>query len=210
MQIASKIACLWPGLPWLWYRGRWNALLGAMSFALLINLGLIVTFIWPELVTPTVRMAIWTVVATVWVTSAGIAVWGLPKLHQEDKKPDSGGLFRQAQDQYLRGDWYQAEATLLKLLKQEPRDADVLLMLASLGRHTHRISEARQRLKQLSRCEQASKWQMEIEQEHRLLDRMEAEAKEAKASQEASETNEANEVVASDVVSDVDEKADAA
>ncbi|MCH5376697.1 MAG: hypothetical protein JJ992_22255, partial [Planctomycetes bacterium] len=43
MQALSLVTCLWPGLPHLWWRGDWRALMVGVFFAIVVNLGLLTT-----------------------------------------------------------------------------------------------------------------------------------------------------------------------
>src|SRR5690606_39667294 len=60
-----------------------------------------------------------------------------------------------AQRHYLQGDWVATERTLHQLLKQDARDAQSRLMLATLWRHQGRLSEAARQLDKLERLETA-------------------------------------------------------
>ena len=51
--------CLWPGLPQLYLRGSWSALAVAVGAAALLDLALLCSFGWSELVAPDLRVAIW-------------------------------------------------------------------------------------------------------------------------------------------------------
>jgi len=82
-------------------------------------------------------------------------------------------LLIKAQTEYLQGDWYEAEKSLLLMLQEQPLDADARIMLASLYRHTKRPDLARRELKRLRQQEPTGKWQMEIEHELQRLDRSE-------------------------------------
>src|SRR5690606_14428372 len=81
----------------------------------------------------------------------------------------SPGLFQQALDDYLRGDWLAAETGFVRLVAANRRDADALLMLATLYRHTRRHDEAHETLRRLERLEAAEKWRLEIETEKQRL-----------------------------------------
>jgi signal transduction histidine kinase len=166
---------LWPGLPRLWAHGDWVAFFWAAIFAVLLNSALVVTFIWPELVSPMIRVALWSALAAVWLTSAAWYAW---RIRFETVSPqqlaDLGTLFVQAQDQYLRADWYQAEVTLRRLLRADSQDVDSRLMLATLMRRTGRIDEARRELARLEQLERSEKWQLEIEQERKRMARLPA------------------------------------
>jgi thioredoxin-like negative regulator of GroEL len=78
-------------------------------------------------------------------------------------------LFREAQTRYLENDWVAAEQLLLKLLKQDARDVEGRLMLATLWRHQGRREEALRQLDRLGRLEAADKWRDEIAAERRRL-----------------------------------------
>jgi hypothetical protein len=69
---------------------------------------------------------------------------------------------RQAQAAYLSGDWVSAEQTLLKLLRQDARDAEARLMLATLWRHQDRTAAASEQLDRLETLETAAPWRYEV------------------------------------------------
>ena len=70
--------------------------------------------------------------------------------------------FRQAQATYLASDWVKTEQLLLKLLKQDARDVEARLMLATLWKHQQRGKEALRQLDRLERLEAADRWRHEI------------------------------------------------
>jgi len=154
----------------VWVRGEWSALFGAAAFALLVNSALLATFVWPELVSPTVRVVTWLAVVIVWAVSAVVAGWSLRELDNPSHRAETEELFRRVQGDYLKGDWYQAEISLEQLLRIAPRDVDAHLMLATLYRHTGRIEEARRQLRLLEQFEQSKKWRLEILHEYEQLD----------------------------------------
>ncbi len=78
-------------------------------------------------------------------------------------------LFRDAQRFYLAGDWVATEQLLLKLLKQDARDVEGRLMLATLWRRQGRYGEATRQLDKLARLEAADQWQNEIEAERHQI-----------------------------------------
>lgn len=78
-------------------------------------------------------------------------------------------MYRDAQARYLENDWVAAEQLLLKLLKQDARDVDARLMLATLWRHQGRREEALRQLDRLERLEAADKWRQEIAAERLRL-----------------------------------------
>lgn len=168
--MARHIICLWPGLPRLWIRGDWSALAVAISFAVVLNLVLVSSFVWPELLPASLVAGGWVLVGLVWVGSAVHGIQSLPRLREPPGVNDQG-LFIQAQAEYLKGHWFEAETLLRQLLRECNRDVDALLMLATLYRHTRRYDEATKQLDRLERLDEAVKWRWEIERERELLKR---------------------------------------
>jgi len=173
MHSSPYIICLWPGLPRLWIRGDWVALATAVAFGAALNLALVSSFVWPELLPPAFNLIGWFILGTVWLASVFQAYRSLPHL-REPPRVDDRGLFIQAQAEYLRGHWFEAETLLRQLLRHCSRDVDVLLMLATLYRRTRRYDEAGKQLDRLDRLDEAHKWRWEIAQERGTLKRQAA------------------------------------
>ena len=173
MHSSPYIICLWPGLPRLWIRGDWVALVIAVAFGAALNLVLVSSFVWPELLPRSLNLIGWFVLGTVWLASAFQAYRSLPHL-RESPRVDDRGLFIQAQAEYLKGHWFEAETLLRQLLRHCSRDVDVLLMLATLYRRTGRYDEAANQLDRLDRLDEAFKWRWEIAQERGTLKRLAA------------------------------------
>ena len=162
---------LWPGLAPLWTRGSWVGLTLAVGFTALVNVLAAATFVWNEWLSRNVRWAALAALAVVWLLAwvEGRADWRrllaersigegvLPDLAEQSDR-----WFREAQGAYLTGDWVSAEQTLLKLLKQDPRDAEARLMLATLWRHEGRTEAAAEELDRLDRLETSAEWKNEI------------------------------------------------
>jgi hypothetical protein len=169
MRRMRWIAYLWPGLPQLWTYGSWAGLVVAIGTALGLDLLLLVSFGWSELISPSLRNTLWAAFGGFWV---GAAIWSAKQCRHRvaaaspDPKKDE---FAEALDYYLKGDYYQTEHLLEGLLRRNLRDLDARLMLATLLRHTGRYDEARQQLDTLARFEGADKWQWEMQQERELL-----------------------------------------
>jgi len=159
----------WPGLPQLWLYGSWSGLALAIGAATALDILLVTSFGWSELIDRNWRITIWTTFASVWL--AAIA-WSIRQCRDEagarglDAK---GDLFAKALDHYLQGDYYQTEQILENLLRRNARDLEARLMLATLLRHVGRLDEAERQLDILGRFEDADKWELEIENEHNLL-----------------------------------------
>jgi hypothetical protein len=176
---------LWPGLPQLWTRGSWVGLTLAVGFTALANLLAATTFVWNEWLSTNVRWAALGTLAVVWLLAwvEGRADWRrlVAELSASegatvDAAEQSDRWFREAQGAYLAGDWVSTEQTLLKLLKQDPRDAEARLMLATLWRHEGRREAAVEQLDRLALLETAEPWRHEIAQERERITAVDVES----------------------------------
>jgi hypothetical protein len=136
-----------------------------------VNVLAAATLVWTEWLDSNVRWAAFGTLAVVWLLSwiESRADWRrlLAELSAgEAGVPDpvetADRWFREAQAMYLAGDWVSAEQTLLKLLKQDARDAESRLMLATLWRHEGRPEAAAEELDRLELLETAAPWKDEI------------------------------------------------
>lgn len=158
---------LWPGLPRLWYGGLWSGLLLAVGFAALTNALLLATFVWVELLSPRYLQFAWLGTGAVWIGSAALSAWfgqGVPR-----RATSAEAMFRGALREYLKGNWFEAQRILGRLLHLHPRDVEARLMLATLMRHTERHEEALEHLSRLELLRDAGKWAAEIEAEKRWI-----------------------------------------
>ncbi len=178
MRQTRWATCLWPGLAPLWVRGSWSGLATAVAFALLLDFTLLATLVWTELLGPLPRNVAWLTVGSIWVASLPVSFRWLMRQHDAPQAERTGDLFKQAQNEYLQGHWLETQAALDELLARDPRDAEARLMMASLLRHTGRIEEARQALKELERYDGAARWRWEIASERARLKQMETDAAE--------------------------------
>ena len=160
---------LWPGLPQLWSYGSWSGLALALGAAGMFDVLLLASFGWSELIDPNWRISLWAAFGVVWAAAVGwsirqcgrqAAVWG--PMPENDP-------FAAALDHYLKGDYYQTEQILERLLRRNVRDLEARLMLATLLRRTGRRDEAARQLDLLGRLEGAGKWELEIEDERERL-----------------------------------------
>jgi hypothetical protein len=168
MQSSSLFACFWPGLPQLWWRGDWRALMLAVLFAIALNFGLMATFVWPEMVSPPIRLSGWIGVLVFWAVAGWIGLRETSRLRNPSSEPQQQGLFVQAQAEYLKGHWLEAETMLRRMIEIDERDVDARLMLASLLRHSGRIDESQIELDGLELSEAGRKWALEIARERKL------------------------------------------
>lgn len=159
---------LWPGLPHLLRQGTWPSLAVALGFAGLLNVGLAGSLVWSELLPSGARTGVWMAI---------LAIWGGSLLFPSRENRRSHGAsptqradtFLEAVDHYLKGNWFEAERTLVDLLRRQPRDVEAGLMLATLWRHTGRLDEADRQLDRLERLDSAAGWTWEIRQERRRI-----------------------------------------
>jgi len=160
---------LWPGLPLVWRDGRWGALAVAVGFAALVNLALMASLLWSELLATGVRNSVWMAVVIVW---GGSAVFSYRRDSRPSIRPESDpavDAYAEAVDRYLQADWFEAERALRRLLERDPRDLDSGLMLATLLRRTGRPAEAERELDRIERFDGSWKWELEIRRERALL-----------------------------------------
>ena len=169
--------CVWPGLPQLWMYGSWFGLAVALCAAAGLDLLLLASFGWSELIGEGVRSTLWVAFGVFWVVAGAWSARQCRRRAVTDQPDAHADAFTDALDHYLKGDYYQAEHVLEGLLRRNLRDVDARLMLATLLRHTERLDEAARQLDTLARLEGAGKWRWEIQRERDLL----AEAKTEKA-----------------------------
>lgn len=167
-------------------RGSWAGLLVAVGFTALANVLLLASLVFGEWIPLETQLVGYGALTVVWL----LARWQTraerrANLAVADEHDEADGsttelsqgvpaerdvLFREAQGHYLRNDWVATEQLLLKLLKQDSRDVESRLMLATLWRHQGRGREARRQLDRLGRLEAAEPWQHEIAAERMAIE----------------------------------------
>jgi hypothetical protein len=172
-----QLLCCWPGLASLWYRGVPRALLLAILFCWAISLLLLATFVWPGWFDAWVIRCSWVGALVVWLVASVKNHLNFQRLvgHADDRAQTA---FVQAQAEYLKANWFEAEAILLDLLQEFPRDAEATLLLVGVLRHTQRWQPALRRLEQLEMLETAGPWRFEIQRERAIIQSRMAAAKE--------------------------------
>ena len=178
MGWGSLLVCCWPGLPGLWFRGSWFSLCVALVFAVLLNLTLLVTFVWTGLISDdTIAALAWPTVLMIWLAAAWTSHRNLPDFmsvpdvaaEMAEEEESSDALFIDARREYLRGHWAEAEGLLKRQIQRCPRDAESRLMLATLYRHTRQFPMAAEQLSLLERFDQSLAWREEMARERELL-----------------------------------------
>jgi hypothetical protein len=170
MRWARWITPLWPGLTQLWFSGAWWGLAIGCSFAWLVNLAVVSTFVWTELVGPWSRLGVWVLLVLVWGASLALSFRQLLGVNPADSAEAAEDLFRRAGREYLSGNWIEAELLLTQVIRLNGKDVDAQLMLASLLRRTGQLTEAAARLRRLESTDGSDKWASEIARERLLLD----------------------------------------
>ncbi|HEX3726706.1 MAG TPA: hypothetical protein VHV08_10710 [Pirellulales bacterium] len=168
MRRVPWVTYFWPGLPQLWGRGLWSALALAIGFGLLLNLLLLTSYVWVELLSRVHLRWSWLALGSLWALSAGLSALFAGRMPLS-QTTSGEALFRQALSEYLQGSWFEAEAILGRLLRLDPRDVDARLLLATLLRHTARWYEALEQLDRLERLRDADKWAQEIAAERQEI-----------------------------------------
>jgi thioredoxin-like negative regulator of GroEL len=141
----------------------------ACSFALLVNVLLLCSFVWDEVASAwTLRLA-WSGVVGVWVAAALFSATKWPQPVDSRMRAPTQDLFPEALAQYLQGNWFQAETLCRRLLRAEERDAEARLMLATVLRRSGRKADAAQELDRLSALTSACSWYREIALERQRL-----------------------------------------
>lgn len=163
--IPTRWLCAWPGLLRLWVYGDFSSLFVAAGFALLLNLAMLSTFVWPQWLGNAFPMVAWPILVLVWIASWFVSQRTLNESTEPGHSGDetSDALFIAAQTEYLKGNWTEAEALLMRQLRFRPRDIEARLLLATLYRHTERFDAAIEQLNQLTRFDHASRWQDEMD-----------------------------------------------
>jgi len=187
MRRLRLLTLLWPGGPQMWFAGAWSGLGVAIGFAVLLDLGLLTSRMWTELLGPAAQTAIWLVLAAVWIGSAAVSWRWVAGLQIGGVRPADekacAALFLQARDEYVKGNWFEAETVLGRLLDRNVLDVEARLLRANLMFRTHRNGEAASELDRLSRTEGGEVWRMEISRLRARLNESRSDAQPQSASQ---------------------------
>jgi len=141
----------------------------AITFGGAVNLLLVSATLWPDVLPPAARACAWLAIGGAGIASAWRTNRILPDWHK--RVVDDRGLFPQAQAEYLRGHWLEAESLLQNLRRESRDDVEAQLLWATLLRRTKRFDEAETALDALEQLEAAEPWRWEMNSERRLLRR---------------------------------------
>ncbi len=124
MLAPDRLSCFWPGLAKAWWRGSASALLAALMFGWGLCVLMLATFVWPKLVSLVASDQLLDRDADLLghrVCAQQLAIWQ----HASRCSPVAGdNRFAQAQSEYLKGNWFEAESLLHAILADAPRDAE--------------------------------------------------------------------------------------
>ena len=178
MQRNNWPVYLWPGLPQLWLDGAWTGLLLAALGSGLLNLLVLSTWVWSEMLTQRQLQTGWWILGIAWA-GAAVVSWRVRGRRQARvTAPANEAAFPAAMDEYLRGHWFEAESLVARLLAINPADVEARLLLATVLRRTRRYAEARGQLDVLERLQAAAAWRQEITNERQRLEEVESPAAE--------------------------------
>ena len=159
---------MFPGYSGLVQYGHRLFLVVALSFAMLLNIFFVLNFYWTALITPNQRNVLLIALLGIWIILTAVASFW--KRHLASIKPeDHDETFRQTICHYLRGDWFAAEAQVLPYIKKHPKDIEMLLLQATMYRHSERYEEALMVLDKLQLLQHSRQWYVEIETERSLI-----------------------------------------
>jgi hypothetical protein len=183
MRLLFWIAGFWPGFVPAWLAARWEGFILAVAFAGALNLAIVLSVTTPGWQvangsTSASGAIAWLVVLALWI---GGAVW----LRRDDPRrigrqagrcdPQLETWFCEAQHEYLKGHWIEADTLIRRLLSQRPDDVEAGLLLATIQRRTLSWSAARRTLADLKTNTAAAAWTFELESEQRQILELEAE-----------------------------------
>ena len=136
----------------------------ALAFAMLLDAFLIANFYWTSLITSNQRNVLLVALFGAWgFLTVAASFW---KHHLDSLKPEEhDATYRQTICHYLRGDWFAAESQILPYVKKYPKDVEMLLLQATMYRHTDRYEEALLVLDKLQLLQNSRYWYAEIETE---------------------------------------------
>ena len=162
---------MFPGYSGIVQYGHRSFLAMALGFAALVNAFLIANFYWTALLTTGQRNVLLAALLGVWIVLMLADSYWKHRLAAAGKPAPHDETFRQTMGHYLRGDWFSAESQMLPYLKKYPKDIEMLLLQATMYRHTERYEESLLVLDKLQLLQDSRYWYTEIESERaRVVD----------------------------------------
>lgn len=156
----------------------------ALGFAILLNLCIISTWGWTEVLENPVRTTAWLVTLGFW----GFGIVGnrrfLQAVAYSSARAAEADLFPAAQREYLRGNWLETERLVSELLSQNPSDIEAQLLLVALLRQTDNPTAALEHLAAAQMMTGCERWRLELAREQAVLKAMVAAESKAVAMEE--------------------------
>jgi len=160
---------MYPGYSGIVQYGHRFFLVMALGFAFLLDAFFIANFYWTALITGSQRNILLVVLFGAWVVLMLAAAYWKHRLDIAAKPEQHDETFRQTICHYLRGDWFATESQILPHLKRYPKDIEMLLLQATMYRHTKRYEESLLVLDKLQLLQNSRYWYAEIETERSLV-----------------------------------------
>ena len=153
---------MYPGYSGIAQYGHHTFLMTALGFAMLINAFLIANFYWTAFLTPLQRNVCLVGLCIAWCVLTVFSAYWKYRLAEATKTEANDETFRQTMTSYLNGDWFAVESQILPYLKKYPKDVEMLLLQATMYRHTERYEEALLVLDKLQLLQDSRRWFSEI------------------------------------------------
>ena len=166
------ITAVCPGLSGLISYGRWTHLVITGIFTLFLNTVLILNFYWTSLLPESWYKWTYISLGVAWLVLSAMSS-AFSKRFESTRLLDSHGeLYLEVLNHYLKGEWEKTECCAKAILRYNPNDVEVLLLLATLYRHTRRLDLAQETLTRLQLLEMSDKWYFEIYSEKMFLNEL--------------------------------------
>lgn len=171
----------WPGFQGIARYGLWSQLGLAFLFAIMLDAFLLANFYWTGVLTVAQRNIILGLLFVIWITLLSLAKYRRKIFEATFTVDEKDESYRLALQHYLRGNWFETESLILPHLKKKPRDMEMLLLQATLYRHTKRYDEATAVLDRIASLDGANHWFLETELERRYIGEAKTEQAESEA-----------------------------
>jgi hypothetical protein len=160
----------WPGLAQIWTGQEVMGLIVAALFAVALNLAVLGSAVWTELLPPGALTFLTALAAMTWLTTLAYTVWWLWLCHPHRHRAEIDRLFREALELYLRGRWVEARDRCEAILTRNENDVEALLQLGLIHVRTGQSELARHTLRQCLEIDGGSRWKWEIQQTLRRIE----------------------------------------
>lgn len=157
-----RAACFVPGFPGLWTQSDWRQLAIAVSFASTLNFAVVATYVWPEWFSVRVIYGAW---AMILLGFLGAVVYNFSRWErwfESDSSQETEARFFAAQEAYLKGEYFEAEALLHRILATRQQDIEAALLLVSVHSRTQRWRSALRMLDRIELLDDSVAWTFEM------------------------------------------------